>query len=781
MPDTLKLRLTHWGSRFYGGKGTHYRKILILILLIASIPGLITGALIYWFVGGTIENELLQLHKNQIVKRAEHIDGQFANMELAMSHGALDTKFDYSLKETDFYTQFAVTRDISKTIVLMQGAMPLAKSLDLYIDGKMPAHFNPEFSLIDIQSDEWKQFKSITMKAPNVFWTMVLTNTKAGTTTDLALVHKIPGGVSEPFGLMVARLDRDNVVSLLKTVAPYDEGEAFMMQEDGTELISTGGGSNRESSLIEAVKKEVLGRGGVQQMSFLFKWDKNTYSVSAGALERIDSRWIYVSIAPISAIKKPIVFLSQAIVLVSCAGLLLAAVLAWIASRRIYSPLHQLVRLLSGGKLTQGNEFELIERHWEHMNRESLELQSKLEQQLPQVKEGFLLQLIQGYLSAYSEEDLIERMHHYGWNTEQRQYIVLYIQLVGMSQLDTVGRFSHGDEGLITFAAANMAEEIARERFDDCHVINFHNLTAGLLISIPQGDSCQAELKQLSEALMQTINRILKMQVTITLSKATTQIRKIPLLFEEAKLALSYRNFGNENQIIDLDAFSRTEEEQPFQYPFSLERDIIQAMRMGQESEAESHIRAFMETLAADGVKEMDVQQGVMNLLGSLEHAMMQSGMNPNQLFKSANMFEQLGQLREPEQIEKWFVHKVIGPFIAAMESRADFQLKKMIEQAMLYIQAHYMNDISLDSCAEHCGTNAFVLSRTFKQVSGKNFIDYLTDLRMEKAKEMLRNSDLKINEVSERVGYQHSYFNRIFKKYEGVTPSQYRDMSRKS
>lgn len=779
MLGTMKKRLSHLGSSFYGGKGTHYRKMLVLILIIASIPGLITGALIYWFVGGRIENELLQLHKNQIIKRAENIDGQFANMELSMSHGALDTKFDYTLRDVDFYRQFSLTRDISKTIVLMQGAMPLAKRLDLYIDGQLPVHFNPEISVIDTNSDEWKQVKQASEHGPNVYWTTMPTLTKNQTGNDVALVHKIPGGVSEPFGLMVARLDRDNVASLLKTVAPYDEGEAFMMQEDGDVLISTEE-KEHASGLIDAVKQEVLSRD-VDQTSFLFKWEKNTFSVSAGALDRIGNKWIYVSIAPTSAIKKPIVFLSQAIILVSCAGLLLAAVLSWLASRKIYSPLNQLVGLLSGEDQTHGDEFELIEKHWQHLNRESLELQTKLENQLPQVKEGFLLQLIQGYLSAYSEADLVERMNHYGWNTIQRQYIVLYIQLVGMAELDTVGRFSHGDEGLITFAAANMVEELASERFEHCHVINFHNLTVGLMINIPEGQPFKNELFQLSDTLMKTINQILKMQVTITLGKATGKIREIPFLFEEAKLAMSYRNFSKENQIIDLEALSKMEEHQPFQYPFSLERDIIQAMRMGQADEAKQHVHAFMEAIAADGVKEMDVQQGMMNLLGSLEHAMMQSGLNPNQLFKSANLFEQLSTLKEPEQIEQWFMNKVIRPFIEAMENRADFQIKKMIEQAMLYIQANYMNDISLDSCAEHCGTNAFVMSRTFKQVSGKNFIDYLTDLRMEKAKEMLRNSELKINEVSEKVGYQHSYFNRIFKKYEGVTPSQYRDMSRKA
>ncbi|MNR10758.1 HTH-type transcriptional regulator YesS [compost metagenome] len=51
----------------------------------------------------------------------------------------------------------------------------------------------------------------------------------------------------------------------------------------------------------------------------------------------------------------------------------------------------------------------------------------------------------------------------------------------------------------------------------------------------------------------------------------------------------------------------------------------------------------------------------------------------------------------------------------------------------------------------------------------------------MDKAKELLRESEMKINDVADQVGYQHTYFNRIFKKLEGMTPTRYRELSRTS
>jgi YesN/AraC family two-component response regulator len=57
------------------------------------------------------------------------------------------------------------------------------------------------------------------------------------------------------------------------------------------------------------------------------------------------------------------------------------------------------------------------------------------------------------------------------------------------------------------------------------------------------------------------------------------------------------------------------------------------------------------------------------------------------------------------------------------------------------------------------------------------NFIDYVTNVRIESAKKQLQDPDKKINEVAANVGYQQRYFNRIFKKQVGVTPGQYREM----
>ncbi|MNP60632.1 HTH-type transcriptional regulator YesS [compost metagenome] len=81
-----------------------------------------------------------------------------------------------------------------------------------------------------------------------------------------------------------------------------------------------------------------------------------------------------------------------------------------------------------------------------------------------------------------------------------------------------------------------------------------------------------------------------------------------------------------------------------------------------------------------------------------------------------------------------------------------------------------------MELCAEYAGANHYSLSKGFKLYLGKNFIEYLTELRVQKAKDLIGGTDLKMYDIAGQVGYQNGYFNRIFKKVEGMTPKQYRE-----
>ena len=92
------------------------------------------------------------------------------------------------------------------------------------------------------------------------------------------------------------------------------------------------------------------------------------------------------------------------------------------------------------------------------------------------------------------------------------------------------------------------------------------------------------------------------------------------------------------------------------------------------------------------------------------------------------------------------------------------------------YLQEHLAEEISLSVLAEEFHLNPQYISQLFKSEIGVNFLAYLTNIRMEKAKKLLLTTSLSIAEVAEQSGYgDYRVFTKVFKKSEGVTPSQYR------
>ena len=110
----------------------------------------------------------------------------------------------------------------------------------------------------------------------------------------------------------------------------------------------------------------------------------------------------------------------------------------------------------------------------------------------------------------------------------------------------------------------------------------------------------------------------------------------------------------------------------------------------------------------------------------------------------------------------------------ASVES--DGQEERIINKIVRFVQSHLAEEISLSVLAEEFHLSAQYISQLFKNEIGVNFLTYLTHIRIENAKKLLLATSLSIAEVSEQSGYgDYRVFTKVFKKSEGITPSQYR------
>ena len=119
-----------------------------------------------------------------------------------------------------------------------------------------------------------------------------------------------------------------------------------------------------------------------------------------------------------------------------------------------------------------------------------------------------------------------------------------------------------------------------------------------------------------------------------------------------------------------------------------------------------------------------------------------------------------------------------ISPFEQRVSAAAEpeKQEERTITGITRYLQEHLAEEISLSVLAEQFHLNPQYISQLFKSEIGVNFLVYLTNIRMEKAKKLLLSTSLSIADVADRSGYgDYRVFTKVFKKSEGITPSQYR------
>jgi len=127
-------------------------------------------------------------------------------------------------------------------------------------------------------------------------------------------------------------------------------------------------------------------------------------------------------------------------------------------------------------------------------------------------------------------------------------------------------------------------------------------------------------------------------------------------------------------------------------------------------------------------------------------------------------------------ELEEWLFEFFfrINEYISRKRGSRNEQLISKIRE---YIDANYFENITLTGISKIFGISSGYLSSLFYEYNGMNFIDYLSNLRIQKAKMLLKNSDLRIYEISEKVGYRDAYyFSTAFKKIVGINPTDYRE-----
>ncbi|ADU28756.1 response regulator [Evansella cellulosilytica] len=198
------------------------------------------------------------------------------------------------------------------------------------------------------------------------------------------------------------------------------------------------------------------------------------------------------------------------------------------------------------------------------------------------------------------------------------------------------------------------------------------------------------------------------------------------------------------------------------------EKEFAELIRLGEWEQIHKSIMNLIQSYENEGADTLQTQQRILELLWIVSRLMNEMGVETVSPFYSfqANDYRQL-RSETNELLQQ--MRQLYTKHYDQLELDSIFLMKR-------YILEHSHEDISLDKLAKKVGLSPIYMSKLFKEKLGVNYIDFLTECRIEKAKQLLKRPDKSIKEITFDVGYHEpNYFSKVFKKMCGVSPKEYR------
>ncbi len=399
--------------------------------------------------------------------------------------------------------------------------------------------------------------------------------------------------------------------------------------------------------------------------------------------------------------------------------------------------------------------------------RENLvRLEQQLRESLPALKERFLERMVG---TSIGLGEMAHRMAYFGLNLPGPAYVVL------AADADHFGEAApDADRELLRFALHNIVQEIAAREAESA-VFRSREEKAVCILSGGADHRLFDRAQALAEEIRRSVETYLRFTVTVGIGLPVAGLADIRRAYRSAVAALDYRVLLGTNRVIsitDLEGRRSLSAETTGDW----EKRLVVGVKTGSPEETGQAVGAIVSQLKSASPTIEQVYVRIQKLIVSLLNALEESGVGANLYGDGVNPITEVYRFKTLDEIEFWLKELCGNSIRMLAEQRSDMARNFMVK-AETYIRDNFADpDLSLKKVCETVHMSNSYFSAMFKARTGKTFVEYLTGLRVERAKELLATTDLKSYEIAAEVGYADPhYFSVLFKKATGDTPTEYR------
>ena len=446
-------------------------------------------------------------------------------------------------------------------------------------------------------------------------------------------------------------------------------------------------------------------------------------------------------------------------------------ILSLLLSKNTYRPIRNLLEKVAGEDpeafpdFSGENEFEILNSRWADIRSRNEELSILVNRQRPMVVASFLRRILKG--AFQSEEEMEAAMKSAAIHLNYPYSFVILIPISGEEELD-----QERNVKILSVLTNGLPPSL--------HVYGLDMLKDDSIVAIVNGKekTAGAEKKDIRLVVANQILEKLKtsygIEVSLYIGRVYEKWKDISRSFIEASaIADDYKNMGKQRVYLFEEIAA---EEKNVSYPILEQAVYIQCLKQANEAAALKALDNMIQEI--EPLKSFVITQclcfDIINITIRTMDQMKGFQLKDVDL-KKVCAFNSLQDFREK-------MAELVSAICKQLSEFRDARSTELKAGVLNYVNSHFMESgMGLEAVADEFGISANYLSRFFKQETGCTFIQYVTMIRMDRAKELLLNSDMQVKDVVAEVGYiDVANFVRKFKNYEGVTPGQYREKMRK-
>ncbi|SDC16265.1 two-component system, response regulator YesN [Paenibacillus sp. UNCCL117] len=402
-----------------------------------------------------------------------------------------------------------------------------------------------------------------------------------------------------------------------------------------------------------------------------------------------------------------------------------------------------------------------------------VDMQVKLTESMPLLREKFLMSLIRDGIKHPGR--IQDRLDFLGLDLPlEAVYWTIVVKIDDSAQVAAAR--SERDQQLLSYSILNIVQELIGKHMRGYVFENRGGEFVGIL-RMDEEDAQEELLLAVAEDIRDSLLKWLKISVTIGVGERIAELASLPQSYYQAQEAADQRWYLGKNHVISIDHLQH-DNEHVYRFETAQAERIYSLIKSADQEALHAELDDVFTSLARN--RMMGFAYG--------RNVSLQLIVQTNRLLQEFNMLGAEMEHKERDLWERMFKQERIADLRAIVEEhlmqvckrieeKRRGKPKNVIERIRALIEQRYADNLQINDIAKEVFLSPTYMCLLYKQETGETINEFMTKVRIEKAKELLSDPRNKFYEVCFQVGYADpSYFSKLFKKYVGLTPSAYRD-----